>query len=188
MWQLPHVQHVALQERKHVLAGQRQLLSAEEKRKRQAKDCRKRQRPPPLAPLHEYMQPCQCGDNVVVVTERGYCARCYWLAGVVDLPQAVANIAHRQGHPIGPRHERKPAYYQWRHGEKKRHPETLSKVEWDALQQTDCEGCGARSWHAQWNCPVWKGQWHNLCKCCALLIEPFDTLSALLQHVQCLVV
>ena len=178
--QLTHRHHVDLEERRHVLRGERHLLSAEDKLKRQTQDNRKRQRPAPIATLADYQGQCACGADVVVITDVARCALCHWMQGVCANQAVAQNIVERQGHAMGPRWSRNPPYYQWRNAQK--NSPTLSKAEWDALQQQDCAGCSARSWHDQWNCPIWRGEWLSLCKCCTLLCEPFASLAEMREH------
>lgn len=180
MLRLAHAQHVDFARRRHVIRGQRQSLGVDNCLKQQTRDFRKQQIPAPPVVASDYEQPCNCGLASVMITDRRYCSLCWWLRGVGSHWQAAArNVAERGAVAFAPMHEQKPAYYQWRHYSKSK----MSKAEWQTLQLTDCSLCGSRSWHNQWNRPELRdGSWTNLCKCCAIMSEPFSSLAQFQEH------
>lgn len=179
MYQLPHKHHVDLNDRRHVIKSQRQLVEPEVRFKRQQRDHRKRQKAPLTdQDLAKLSQLCPCGQASVVVDQIGVCALCHWIRGVCS--DQVENIALQQGKTLGPQHLVKPSYYQWRNAHK---PEPMSKADWDRLELTNCELCHQRSWHNHWNRPEKRSKWVNLCKCCALISEPFPSLTECRDHI-----
>ena len=153
--------------------------------KQQCRDHRKQQIARPTWNAEAYNLPCKCGGITVIIADRNYCHNCWWLQGIGShWLDAVQNVTDRLGLSLYPKHSQKPAYYQWRHHTKS----DMSRSDWMVLQSTDCALCGSRSWHEQWNRPELRdGSWINLCKCCAIMSEPFPSLADFQQHCQKLV-